>query len=51
MGPTIATYRAIAHAPRRVADLDAALAELGDRHLAGSSAMEWEYLLVTARKR
>jgi hypothetical protein len=27
------------------------LAELGDRYLAGSSAMEWEYLLVTARKR
>ena len=27
------------------------LAELGDRYLAGSSTMPWEYLLVTARKR
>ena len=36
---------------RRVEALDAQLAELGDRSLAGSSTMEWEYLLVTARKR
>jgi SAM-dependent methyltransferase len=50
-GPTIAAYRGIAAEPDRVAALDAQLAELGDRYLAGSSAMEWEYLLVTARKR
>ncbi len=50
-GPTIATYRGIADEPDRVEALDEQLAELGDRHLAGSSAMEWEYLLVTARKR
>ena len=50
-GPTIATYRGIADEPDRVAALDAQLAELGDRYLAGSPAMQWEYLLVTARKR
>ena len=50
-GPTISAYRGIAGAPDRVAALDAELAELGDRYLAGSSTMEWEYLLVTARKR
>jgi SAM-dependent methyltransferase len=50
-GPTISAYRGIAGEPDRVAALDAALAELGDRCLGGSSTMEWEYLLVTARKR
>jgi SAM-dependent methyltransferase len=50
-GPTISAYRGIADQPDRVDALDAALAELGDRYLAGSSTMEWEYLLVTARKR
>lgn len=50
-GPTIAAYRGIAEDADRVEALDSQLAELGDRHLAGSSTMEWEYLLVTARKR
>src|ERR1700744_6087063 len=50
-GPTISAYRGIAGEPDRAAALDAELAELGDRCLAGSSIMEWEYLLVTARKR
>lgn len=50
-GPTVATYRGIAAEPDRVAALDEALAALGDRHLDGGSRMEWEYLLVTARKR
>ena len=50
-GPTISAYRGIAGEPDRTAALDAELAELGDRYLAGSSTMEWEYLLVTARKR
>ena len=50
-GPTISAYRGVAGEPDRVAALDAALAELGDRCLGGSSTMEWEYLLVTARKR
>jgi ubiquinone/menaquinone biosynthesis C-methylase UbiE len=50
-GPTISAYRGIAGEPHQVAALDAELAELGDRYLAGSSMMEWEYLLVTALKR
>lgn len=50
-GPTIAAYRGIAEQPDRVDALDAQLAELGDRHLAGTSTMQWEFLLVTARKR
>ncbi|MFZ1162039.1 class I SAM-dependent methyltransferase [Mycobacterium sp.] len=50
-GPTISAYRGIAGEPERTASLDTELAELGDRYLAGSSTMEWEYLLVTARKR
>ena len=50
-GPTVAAYRGIAPDGDRIEALDAQLAELGDRYLAGSSTMEWEYLLVTARKR
>lgn len=49
-GPTIAAYRNIEDDPDRVAELDAALARLGDRFLQGGSAMEWEYLLLTARR-
>jgi len=49
-GPTIAAYRAIADDPDRVAALDEDIAALGDRHLAGSPTMDWEYLLLTARK-
>lgn len=49
-GPTITAYRGIADEPQRVAELDAALAALGDRVLAGTGAMDWEYLLVTARR-
>jgi hypothetical protein len=50
-GPTISAYRGIQDDDDRVVALDGELAELGDRYLAGSSTMEWEYLLVTARKR
>lgn len=52
-GPTIAVYRAIADEPERVAALDRELAELAERHGAGggSMVMDWEYLLLTARKR
>lgn len=50
-GPTIAAYRGIAADPDRVAALDAALAALADRYLAGTSQMSWEYLVVTARRR
>ncbi len=50
-GPTIAAYRGIAAEPARVSALDTALADLGDRYLAGTTVMGWEYLLVTARRR
>jgi hypothetical protein len=58
-GPTIAVYRAIADDPERTAALDAELAALARRHDLGTgspagtanTAMEWEYLLLTARKR
>lgn len=48
-GPTITTYRNLAAEAR--AGLDVVLADLGQRSLAGSSTMQWEYLLITARKR
>ena len=48
-GPTIVTYRAIADDARRVAELDAALAELGNASLV-DGVMEWEYLLTTAHR-
>ncbi|MCB0931389.1 MAG: methyltransferase domain-containing protein [Mycobacterium sp.] len=50
-GPTITAYRGIAEDPDKVAALDAELAALGDRELAGSSVMNWEYLIVTGRRR
>lgn len=50
-GPTMVAYRNIADDSERVAALDVALDELGQRHLGDTSTMEWEYLLVTARKR
>ncbi len=50
-GPTIATYRGLAHEPERVAALDHELAELARRHQdPGTGAMEWEYLLFTGRR-
>ncbi|MCV7105488.1 methyltransferase domain-containing protein [Mycolicibacterium chitae] len=49
-GPTIVAYRGIADHPDQVAELDAALAELGDCALAEESGMEWEYLVVVARR-
>jgi SAM-dependent methyltransferase len=49
-GPTISVYRNIEGDPERVAALDADIAQVGDSVLSGSSAMEWEYLLLTARK-
>jgi SAM-dependent methyltransferase len=48
-GPTIVAYRNIADDPERTAELDAALAELGDRVLA-QGTMRWEYLLFTATR-
>ena len=52
-GPTVAAYRGIAEDPEKVAALDRDLAELARRHDVGaaSTVMDWEYLLVNARKR
>ncbi|MGZ4590720.1 MAG: class I SAM-dependent methyltransferase [Actinomycetes bacterium] len=52
-GPTIAVYQGIADDPERVEALDSELAELARRHGhgAGTTVMDWEYLLLTARKR
>ena len=49
-GPTIAAYKGIADQPDKVAALDHDLAELGRRHDLGGGVMEWEYLLLTARR-
>ena len=53
-GPTIVAYRNIADDPTKVAQLDAALEDLARRFdigsgTGGSFALEWEYLLLTAR--
>jgi SAM-dependent methyltransferase len=48
-GPTISVYRFIADDPAKVEALDADLAALGDRFLR-DGVMDWEYLLVTARR-
>ncbi len=52
-GPTIAVYRSIADDPERVAALDRDLTALAARFDRGTAAtvMDWEYLVVTARKR
>ena len=51
-GPVIATYRSIASDPGRVTALDDELVRLARRHDHGTAAtvMDWEYLLLTARK-
>jgi SAM-dependent methyltransferase len=48
-GPTLAAYRGIADDPARTAELDQALADLAARSQTADGALEWEYLLVTAR--
>ncbi len=50
-GPTIAAYKNLADEPERTQSLDRALVDLGRKHDAGEGVMEWEYLLVTARRR
>ena len=52
-GPTIAVYRSLADDADRVAALDRELAELARRadRGTGSTILDWEYLLLTARKR
>ena len=49
-GPTIVAYRALGEDAGRVAALDQALADLGDRAL-DDGRMHWEYLVVTAVRR
>ncbi|MFP1625396.1 class I SAM-dependent methyltransferase [Streptomyces sp. 5K101] len=53
-GPTIATYRNIAEDPERVEALDRELAALArrasDTDETAPTAMDWEYLLLTARR-
>lgn len=49
-GPTITVYRALAGEPERARQLDRELADLAARHDLGNGRMEWEYLLVTARR-
>lgn len=51
-GPTVAAYKALAGEPERAAELDRALDDLARCQGvgAGTAAMEWEYLLVTARR-
>jgi ubiquinone/menaquinone biosynthesis C-methylase UbiE len=51
-GPTIVAYRNIADDPDRVAALDRDLAALAARYDrgAGTTVMDWEYLLLTARR-
>jgi 2-polyprenyl-3-methyl-5-hydroxy-6-metoxy-1,4-benzoquinol methylase len=48
-GPTIAVYRYLADDSAQVDALDADLAALGDRFLR-DGVMEWEYLVITARR-
>ncbi|WP_324276713.1 hypothetical protein [Blastococcus brunescens] len=51
-GPTIVAYRNIADDPDRVAALDRDLAALAARYDrgAGTTVMDWEYLLLTGRR-
>jgi SAM-dependent methyltransferase len=51
-GPVVAAYQRISDDPEKVAALDEELAELARRHDNGgaSTAMDWEYLLITARR-
>ncbi|MDM7989323.1 class I SAM-dependent methyltransferase [Arthrobacter sp. zg-Y877] len=51
-GPTIAVYKSLGDSPDRAAALDAELLDLVSRFSsgAGTTAMDWEYLLVTARR-
>jgi SAM-dependent methyltransferase len=49
-GPTIAAYRNVGDDAARAAQLDTDIARLGDELMSGSSRMEWEYLVLTARK-
>jgi len=51
-GPTIAAYQGLADDPERTAALDRDLVDLARSHDQGttSTALDWEYLLLTARR-
>ena len=49
-GPTIAVYRFIADDPQRVAQLDRDIDALAVRFQRENGAMDWEYLLLTAKR-
>jgi ubiquinone/menaquinone biosynthesis C-methylase UbiE len=51
-GPTVATFRSLTDEPHRASDLDRDLSDLARRHDRGTTAtvMDWEYLLLTARR-
>jgi ubiquinone/menaquinone biosynthesis C-methylase UbiE len=51
-GPTIAAYRGLGEDSGRIAELDEKLCALAGRHShgGGRTVMEWEYLLITARR-
>jgi hypothetical protein len=53
-GPTISVYKSLAGDEERIQALDKALTELADTfsdaHGDAPSQMDWEYLLLTARK-
>jgi len=49
-GPTIAVYRFISDDPQRVAQLDRDIDALAERFQRGNGAMDWEYLLLTAKR-
>jgi ubiquinone/menaquinone biosynthesis C-methylase UbiE len=49
-GPTINAYQCIGDNPVLAATLDAQLVELAEQHIS-DGVMQWEYLVLTARKR
>lgn len=49
-GPTIAAYKNLADQPEKAAELDQALIELARHHDQGDGVMDWEYLVLTARR-
>ncbi|AKU16178.1 class I SAM-dependent methyltransferase [Luteipulveratus mongoliensis] len=49
-GPTIAVYTSLGDDADRIAALDQALVDLAAQHDLGNGRMQWEYLLLTARR-
>ncbi len=50
-GPTLMAYRGLADQPERTAELDAALDALAASADEGSGRMQWEYVVVSGRRR